>query len=113
MYSKASRSAIAAHWRNFVPPLVLMDGSGMVGLSEPIRQVWIEMPLVLLHRQHLIGCVVHNGLGDLRLAAPRIKRDHAARPIQDFQQGGIAVISLDFPSTVRCPKAIPLPVAQA
>ena len=80
-----------------------------LGSLEKVANVFVQLALILLHRQQIVGLNLYDLPGDLLLAAHGVDGDDASGEIQHVQQlGGIAVISLDFSSTLVWPSAKPL-----
>ena len=90
----------AAHFGVVVRVGLVLAGR-QVGKEE--RHVVVELPLIGLERQQIIGVLVYNELGDGGLAADGIDGDQAAGQSSARSNSGMAVISFDFSATVRWP----------
>jgi hypothetical protein len=70
--------------------------------------------LIVLHRQHVVGAAVPNGLGDVGLGAHGIDRDDTAFQGQGRQQFREWPSSRSISRAVaRCPRTSPAPAAKA
>ena len=73
----------------------------------------VQPALILFDRQQVVGSPVQNPLGNLLLAPHGINGYYAPMQLQQLQQPGMAVISLDFSSVFTCPRVRVLAEAQA
>ena len=103
--------------------MILAQGGGIVighpfktgGLSllEQVFQVLVQVPLVLLHCQEVVGFLVQDALGDLLLAPHGANGDDAVLQVQQFQKPGDGGDFVGFSAALTCPRVRVLAEAQA
>src|ERR1019366_9022591 len=71
--------------------------------AERILNFFVQLSLIPFHGQNVVSFLGGDLPGDTFLAAHGVDRDHRSAQLQRVEQLGIAVISLDFSSTRRCP----------